>query len=121
MDRPPDAVNPMRAAMSILPLLVAATPASQCRLSTDSGTGELHISGTVHFLDVKHGCWQLEADSGQRYELVPAQAPASVLRDRAWVSLVGQALEGSDTGCQVGMPVQVRRVVSVEAGVSRGY
>ena len=106
----------MRLLAAVLPLLAAASPASECRLSTDTGTGELHISGSVRFLETAHGCWQIEADRGRRYELVPAQAPAAVLRDRARVELVGRLAEGSDTGCQVGMPLHVRRVVSVEVG-----
>ena len=102
---------------SLLPLFLFATgTTNRCRLSTDSGTGELHISGTVHFLRVENGCWQLEAESGRDYELQPEQAPASLLRDGARVNVVGQPSEGSETGCRVGMPLDVRRVVSVEIG-----
>jgi len=102
---------------SLVPLLLLASgTTNRCQLSTDSGTGELHISGTVHFLRVENGCWQLEAENGRRYELQPEQAPASLLRDGARVTVVGQPVEGSETGCQVGMPIDVRRVVSVEVG-----
>jgi hypothetical protein len=101
----------------LLPLFLLATgTTNRCRLSTDSGTGELHISGTVHFLRVENGCWQLAAESGRHYELQPEQAPASLLRDGVRVSVVGQPAEGSETGCRVGMPIDVRRVVSVEIG-----
>ena len=109
----------MRSALhaSLFPfLLVAAGTTNRCELSTDSGTGELHISGTVHFLQIENGCWQLEAENGRRYELQPEQASASLLRDGAKVSVVGQPAEGSDSGCQVGMPLDVRKVVSVEVG-----
>ncbi len=100
---------------SLVPLLLLASgTTTRCQLSTESGTGELRISGTVHFLEVEGGCWQLETDSGRRYELQPEQAPASLLRDGARVSVVAQPAEGSATGCQVGMPLDVRRVVSVE-------
>jgi hypothetical protein len=95
-------------------LLLASVNTSRCRLSTDSDTGELRVSGTVHFLQVKSGCWQLEAANGRRYELRPEQAPAALFRDGARVTVVGQPAEGSETGCQVGMPLDVRRVVSVE-------
>ena len=95
-------------------LLIATGATNTCRLSTDSGTGELHLSGTVRFLRIEAGCWQLAASSGRNYELQPEQAPASVLRDGARVSVVGQPAEGSSSGCQVGMPIDVRRVVSVE-------
>jgi hypothetical protein len=89
---------------------------SRCELSTASGTGELRLTGTVHFLEVAGGCWQFTAESGRRYELQPDQAPASVLRDGARVSVVGQPAERSETGCRVGMPLDVRRVESVEIG-----
>ena len=95
-------------------LLLASTNTSRCRLATDSDTGELRVSGTVHFLRVANGCWQLETASGRRYELLPGQAPASLLRDGATVTVVGHPAEGSETGCQVGMPLDVRRVVSLE-------
>ncbi len=102
---------------SLVPLLLLVSgTTNRCRLSTESGTGELHISGTVHFLRIENGCWQLEAANGRRYELQPEQAPASLLRDGAKVSVVGQPAEGSATGCQVGMPIDVRRVVSVDVG-----
>jgi hypothetical protein len=102
---------------SLVPvLLLVSGTTNRCQLSTDSGTGELHLSGTVHFLRVETGCWQLEAESGRHYELKPDQAPASLLRDGARVSVVGQPAEGSATGCRVGMPIDVRRVVSVEVG-----
>jgi hypothetical protein len=95
-------------------LLLASTNTSRCRISTDSDTGELRVSGRVHFLQVEIGCWQLEAANGGRYELQPEQAPASLFRDGARVTVVGQPAEGSETGCRVGMPLDVRRVVSVE-------
>lgn len=101
---------------SVVPLLLLASAStSRCELSTDSGTGELRISGTVHFLEVGVGCWQLDAGEDRRYELLPDQAPASVLRDGIRVTVVGQPAEGSETGCRVGMPFSVRRVVSVLA------
>lgn len=105
----------LRSSLVPLLLLVSGTT-NRCRLSTESGTGELHISGTIHFLRIENGCWQLEAASGRRYELQPDQAPASLLRDGARVSIVGQPSEPSETGCQVGMPIDVRWVVSVDVG-----
>ena len=105
---------------SVVPLLLLASGStSRCELSTDSGTGELRISGTVRFLEVGAGCWQLDAGGGRSYELLPDQAPASVLRDGARVSVVGRPAEGSETGCRVGMPVAVRRVVTVLAPTDR--
>ncbi|MGH7578586.1 MAG: hypothetical protein ACREM9_00315, partial [Gemmatimonadales bacterium] len=74
---------------SLVPfLLLVSETGTRCRISTDSGTGELHIVGTVHFLEIENGCWQLEATNGRRYKLQPGQAPASLLRDAARVSVV---------------------------------
>jgi hypothetical protein len=92
---------------------VAGTP-SRCELSTASGTGELHLVGTIHFLETDVGCWQLEAETGRRYELQAEQAPPALLRDGARVNVVGQLAEGSESGCRVGLPIDVRRVLSVE-------
>lgn len=108
--------SPFPISLAPLFLLFASGTTNRCTLSTESGTGELHISGTVHFLLVEGGCWQLQSEDGRRYELQPDQAPAALLRDEASVSVVGQAAEGSATGCQVGMPIDVRRVVSVDVG-----
>ena len=100
---------------ALVPLILLASGApSRCELSTDSGTGELRIIGTVHFLEVDGGCWQLDAGEGRRYELLPDQAPASLLRHGARASVVGQLAEASETGCSVGLPLAVRRVVSLE-------
>jgi hypothetical protein len=99
---------------SLVPLLLlsATGTATRCRLSTESGTGELQISGTVRFLETGGGCWRL--DAGERhYELLPDQAPASLLRDGATVTITAQPAEETDTECRVGMPVAVRRVVSL--------
>jgi hypothetical protein len=105
--------RPLYASLAPLLLLTSINP-SRCRISTDSETGELRVSGTVHFLRVESGCWQLAATNGSRYELRPEQAPASLFRDEARVTVVGQLADLSETGCQVGLPLDVRRVVSME-------
>jgi hypothetical protein len=102
---------------SLLPLLVLASgTANRCELSTDSGTGELHIVGTVNFLAVEDGCWQVLASDGGRYQLSANQAPPSVLHDGARVALVVRLSEGSAGRCKVGTPVDVRQVVGVDEG-----
>ena len=107
-------MSPSRLHGSLIPLVLLATgPASRCELSTASGTGELRLVGTVRFLEVEGGCWQLSAQNGRTYELQPGQAPPSLLVNAARVSVVARLSEGSETGCQVGMPIDVRRVVSV--------
>jgi hypothetical protein len=103
--------------ISLVPLiLLAMGSGSRCEISTASSTGELRLVGTIHFLESDGGCWQLLGESGGRYELQPEQAPASLLRDGARVSVIGEPAEGTDTGCSVGLPIDVRRVLSVEMG-----
>jgi hypothetical protein len=94
-------------------MLLAFGPTNRCELSTASGTGELRLVGTVHFLDVEGGCWRLTTETGRHYELQPEQAPPSVLRHAARVSLVAEPAEPPGTACRVGLPIDVRRVVSV--------
>ena len=91
---------------------------SRCSLSTDSSTGELRISGTVRFLETASGCWRLDAGEGRHYELLPDQAPAVLLQDGATATVTGQPAEGSETGCQVGLPLAVRRVLSLAPAAS---
>ena len=99
---------------SLVPLLLLAATgtANRCSLSTESGSGELRISGTVRYLESGSGCWQLDAGEGRHYELLPEQAPAPLLRDGLTVTVTGQPAETSGTGCRVGLPLRVRRVVS---------
>ncbi|HUF36667.1 MAG TPA: hypothetical protein VMN37_12000 [Gemmatimonadales bacterium] len=100
---------------SLLPLLlVASGSVSRCELATESATGELRLRGTVRFLESEGGCWRLEAGDGRRYELRPGQAPPAVLRDGARVRLVARPSEGPAGVCRAAMPVDVRRVESVE-------
>lgn len=100
---------------SLIPLLLLASAgtATRCRLSTESGTGELRISGTVRFVETGAGCWRLEAGEGRSYELLPEQAPATLLQDGATATVTGQVSDRSETGCRVGLPFAVRRVVSL--------
>jgi hypothetical protein len=108
---------PARVRISLLPLLVLASgTASRCDLSTDAGTGEFHLSGTIHFLEAEGNCWRLDTDDGHRYELDADQAPASVLQDGARVLLVATPSEGGSGVCQSAVPVEVRRVLSVHIG-----
>jgi hypothetical protein len=101
---------------SLLPLLLLASgTASRCEFSTDAGTGELRIVGTVRFLELESGCWQVETDDGRRFELHPDQAPASVFRDGARVLLTVHPTGEAARACGSAMPVDVREVLSVEA------
>ena len=109
---------PARLRVSILPVLLVLSSGtvSNCDLSTDAGTGELHLSGTVRFLEAEHGCWQLETDEGRRYELRGDQAPERVLRDGARVRLMARPSANSSGVCPSAVPVEVNRVLSVVIG-----
>jgi hypothetical protein len=101
---------------SLLPLvLLGGGSTSQCVVATDSSTGVVFISvsGTVRFVETAGGCWQLQAEDGRRYELLPEQAPATILEDGLSVSIEAREAEDFGSGCQVGTPLDVERVVSV--------
>jgi len=89
--------------------------------SCSAGTGAfapsegIRVSGTVRFVSVDSGCWQLQAQNGARYELRPAQAPSRVLVDGAQVVLVVRLRTDFVTVCMVGDVVDVERVESVRA------
>ena len=101
---------------SFLPLLLSATGStSQCVIVTDSSTGTLFISGTVVYVEKADGCWRLDDAEGRHYELLPDQAPAELLRDGVQATVSGQTADDSNTGCRVGLPIAVRRIVSMEA------
>jgi hypothetical protein len=103
---------------SLIPLLLVAATGTvdRCRLSTESGTGELRISGTVSFVEASGGCWRLDADGGSSsYELLPDQAPSRLLRHGARVTVTAELGEASASGCRVGRPLVVHRIVAVEA------
>jgi len=84
-----------------------------CALSTDSSTGELHIVGRVRFVETGAGCWQVATRDGREYEIDADQAPASVLRDGLQVTLMVYVRETHASGCRVGTPVDVWRVMQV--------
>jgi hypothetical protein len=108
--RPPGTLR-----LSLLPLiLLASTGVDRCEFSTAPGTGALRISGTIHFLEIEGGCWQLVAADGRRFELRPAELPDAARRDGARVTLVGTPRSDIASVCQVGTVFEVERVVRVE-------
>jgi hypothetical protein len=110
-------VPSIRVRVSLLPLLVLASgTTSRCDLTTDAGTGEFHLSGTVHFLESEGGCWRLDTDDGHRYELHAGQAPDAVLRDGARVRVMVEPSREEGGVCSSAVPVDVRRVLSVHPG-----
>jgi hypothetical protein len=96
--------------------VLASGTSSRCDLSTDAGTGEFHLSGTVHFLESEGGCWRLDTDQGRRYELHAGQAPDAVLQDGARVRVVVEPSREEGGVCRSAVPVDVRRVLSVQLG-----
>jgi len=97
-------------------LLAHATDFS-CSAGTDAfapSTG-IRVSGTVRFVSVESGCWQLQAQNGARYELRPTEAPSRVLVDGAQVVTVVQLRSDLTSVCMVGELVDVQRVESVRA------
>lgn len=95
-------------------LLFHATDFS-CSAGTDAlapSTG-IRVSGTVRFMRVEGGCWQLQAQNGARYELRPTQAPSQVLVDGAQVVLVVRLRTDLVSTCMVGDIVDVEQVESV--------
>jgi hypothetical protein len=99
-----------------LPLFLLASPSvSRCDISTAPGSGELRVSGTLHFLEAEGGCWQLVGLNGSRYELRTSELPDAVRREGARVTLLGTALDAA-AECDGGTVFQVDRVVRVEPG-----
>jgi hypothetical protein len=97
-----------------LPLFLLASPSvSRCDISTAPGSGELRVSGTLHFLEAEGGCWQLVGLNGSRYELRASELPDGVRREGARVTLLGTALDAA-AECDGGTVFQVDRVVRVE-------
>jgi hypothetical protein len=103
-----------RLRLSLFPMLLAVTPSvSRCDLSTDAGSGELRVSGTLHFLSTDGGCWQLLGVDGSRYELRAAELPDGVRREGARVTLVGTALDVMGE-CDGGTVFAIDRVLHVD-------
>jgi len=99
---------------TFLPLFLLASPSvSRCDISTAPGSGELRVSGTLHFLEAEGGCWQLVGLNGSRYELRASELPDAVRREGARVTLLGTALDAA-AECDGGTVFQVDRVVRVE-------
>ena len=106
---------------SLVPLLLlSAGGTTRCSVSTDSGTVELRLRGTVLFLETGVGCWRLDAGDGRYYELLPDQAPAALLQDGVRATVTGEPAEGSETGCRVGQPLAVHRVLALESPAGSG-
>jgi hypothetical protein len=103
--------------LSLLPLLLLATGrTSRCVIATDAGTGELLIVGTIDFLEVDGGCWQVTTTNGRSYVLRPNHAPAAILRDGARVRLVAQVSDDQSNVCATGTAVEVTRGEVLEPG-----
>ncbi len=98
-------------------LLFFHTSDFSCSARTDAfaPSVEIRVSGTVRFVSVEGGCWQLQAQNGARYELRRTQAPSRVFVDGAQVVLVVRLRTDLGSTCMVGDVVDVERVESVHA------
>ena len=91
-----------------------ASPAADRTPGTLTRYTRSFISGTVVYVEKADGCWRLDDGEGRHYELLPDQAPAELLQDGLHATVSGQTADDSNTGCQVGLPIAVRRIVSME-------
>jgi hypothetical protein len=99
---------------SLLPLALLASPSvSRCDISTAPGSGELRVSGTLHFLSADGGCWQLVGNDGSRYELRTAELPDGVRHEGERVTLAGTALDVA-AECDGGTVFAIDRVVHAD-------
>jgi hypothetical protein len=76
-------------------------------------TGSFVVAGTMRYVDVSGGCWQLEADDGRRYEVI-GQNIGEIKRDGAKVEL--EVIPGGNLAsiCQVGEIIEVVRIVNIK-------
>jgi hypothetical protein len=84
-----------------------------CTTGDSLAPGGSTVTGVVVFVKVEGGCWRLEADSGERYELRPEQAPSSILVNGARVSVVLELRTDLVSSCQAARPADVQEVHSV--------
>lgn len=89
-----------------VPKTVAQTPASP------SQTASIDVAGTIRFVDVEGGCYQLQASNGRTFELL-GQFPR---QDGLQVQVRGKLLKDTATTCQVGQPLQVESVRVIQPG-----
>jgi len=70
------------------------------------------LEGTLRYLDLEGGCWVLEDDTGQRYQLVGL--PSSLLQNGVRLRLEVKKAERMMGKCQTGEFVRVLRVLQVQ-------
>ncbi|MFN0158878.1 MAG: hypothetical protein ACKVRP_12510 [Bacteroidota bacterium] len=76
---------------------------------SDNSDGTV-LAGTVHFVAVERGCWQFEDSDGKEYELVGDNA-RELFIDGMRARIVVRPLQGLASTCQVGVMVEVVRVL----------
>jgi hypothetical protein len=106
---------PTLSRIAALAATLAALQASDfsCTTGDSLGPDGIRVTGVIHFLQVEGGCWQLQGDDGERYELRPDQAPSKILVDGARVTLVLELRTDLASVCAVGRIADVERVESV--------
>lgn len=116
-----------RKAVSRILAILALTGAllSACRVSTEAtreeqitelpkqtGGATFFIRGTMRFVDVEGGCWQLISADDRFYELMGANAE-SLYIDGIHVELEVRRTVGQSSICQVGDLVEIVRIIRV--------
>ncbi|QKG84164.1 hypothetical protein GXN76_06535 [Kroppenstedtia pulmonis] len=75
-------------------------------------TGSWILEGRVRYLHLQGGCWAVENDRGQRFELVGEEDKLSRIRlDGMKVRLLVQSETGRMSYCMIGPMVRVIRVL----------
>jgi len=73
---------------------------------THSPNDRFTVRGTMKFIDVEGGCWYLETESGERYELGGEDLQQLYVENLS-VEVEVKRLSGVASICQVGTPVEV--------------
>lgn len=105
--------------MASLPVQTGRAPAveaqdlrtvAQQTTTPASKSATITVDGVIKLVNVEGGCYQLQANTGQRYELL-GKFPR---KDGLQVQVVGELLQDTATICQVGQPLQVKSVKVVQ-------
>ena len=94
-------------------LSCGSTPRGQeTKTSSQSGSSFV-IKGTMKFTNVEGGCWYLETEAGERFEL--AGEDLQRLRvEGLMIEVEGKPLVGVSSTCQVGVPVEVQTILKTQ-------
>jgi heat shock protein HslJ len=107
-------------------LLMASLPLQEARAHADKKdlkvvaqettsparkSANITVDGVIRLVNVEGGCYRLQANTGQSYELL-GEFPR---KDGLRVQVVGELLQDRATICQVGQPLQVKSVKVIQS------